>query len=194
MTAGSGGTMNVGSGFFGFLTLGGSPLAARRLARMRFLYCFQSQAKKIMAQMVMTAALETMAETMGVLARWLFLSGREKWVDGGLSVSDDLGARAEQGGLVQLVCWEFRKLTYPWRRASSEALLSTWKWGVGPGCTDGVAMEYDVEEGESRKEDEPIGRKPERILPRSYDLYFGNSPHSSSMVIPVSRTHQSTLM
>jgi len=65
--------MNVGSGFFGFLTLGGKPRAARRLARTRFLYCFQSQARKIRVQMVTTAALETMAEIMGVLARWLFL-------------------------------------------------------------------------------------------------------------------------
>jgi hypothetical protein len=31
-------------------------------------------------------------------------------------------------------------------------------------------MEYDVKMGESRKEDERIGRKPERMLPRSYDL------------------------
>ena len=43
------------------------------MARTRFLYCFQSQARKIRAQMVRTAALETMAEMMGVLARWLFL-------------------------------------------------------------------------------------------------------------------------
>jgi hypothetical protein len=64
--------MNVGIGFFGFLILGGRPRAARRLARTRFLYCFQSQAMKIRDQMVRTAALETMAETMGVLARWLF--------------------------------------------------------------------------------------------------------------------------
>jgi len=64
--------MNVGSGFFGFLTLGGRPRAARRLARTRFLYCCQSQARKIRVQIVTTAALETMAEMMGVLARWLF--------------------------------------------------------------------------------------------------------------------------
>jgi hypothetical protein len=64
--------MNVGSGFFGCFIFGGRPLAARRLARTRFLYCFQSQAAKIRVQMAMTAALETMAETMGVLARWLF--------------------------------------------------------------------------------------------------------------------------
>ncbi len=64
--------MKVGGGCFGFFTLGGRPLAARRLARMRFLYCFQSQAQKIKAHMAITAALETMAEMMGVLARWLF--------------------------------------------------------------------------------------------------------------------------
>jgi hypothetical protein len=64
--------MNVGSGFFGFFILGGRPRAARRWARTRFLYCFQSQARKIRAQMVRTAALETIAEMMGVLARWLF--------------------------------------------------------------------------------------------------------------------------
>jgi hypothetical protein len=63
--------MKVGMGFFGFLTLGGRPLAARRLARMRFLYCFQRKPMRAMAQMVITAALETMAEMIGVLARWL---------------------------------------------------------------------------------------------------------------------------
>ena len=109
ITAGSGGTMNVGSGFFGFLTLGGRPLAARRLARMRFLYCFQSQATKIMVQMVMTAALETIAETMGVLARWLF--EREKWCQ---IVGNEAEARVRsKGGLVHLGCWKFRKTTYP---------------------------------------------------------------------------------
>lgn len=65
--------MKVGSGFFDFLTLGGRPLAARRLARTRFLYCFQSQARKIKVQMATTTELETMAEMIGVLARWLFL-------------------------------------------------------------------------------------------------------------------------
>jgi len=70
-TAGSGGRMKVGTGCLGLLILGGRPLAARRLARTRFLYCFQSQAEKMRAHMAMTAALETMAEMMGVLARWL---------------------------------------------------------------------------------------------------------------------------
>ena len=37
-------------------------------------------------------------------------------------------------------------------------------------------MEYDVKMGESRKEDERIGRKPERMLPRSYDLTDGVIP------------------
>ena len=64
--------MKVGGGVLGFLILGGKPLAARRLARMRFLYCFQSQPKNMMVHMVITAALEMMAEIMGVLARWLF--------------------------------------------------------------------------------------------------------------------------
>lgn len=72
ITAGSGGTMNVGSGFLGFLTLGGRPRAARRLARTRFLYCLQSQPRRTSAQMTRTAALETMAEIIGVFARWLF--------------------------------------------------------------------------------------------------------------------------
>lgn len=62
--------MKVGGGFLGFLILGGRPLAARRLARIRFWYCFQSQEMNMMVHMVMTAALETMAEIMGVLARW----------------------------------------------------------------------------------------------------------------------------
>lgn len=65
--------MKVGGGFLGFLILGGKPLAARRLARMRFLYCFQSQVANMKVHMAMTAALEAMAEIMGVLARWLFL-------------------------------------------------------------------------------------------------------------------------
>jgi hypothetical protein len=64
--------MKVGGGFLGFLILGGRPLAARRLARMRFLYCFQSQPRNMTVHMAMTAELETMAEIMGVLARWLF--------------------------------------------------------------------------------------------------------------------------
>lgn len=64
--------MKVGGGFLGLLILGGRPLAARRLARMRFLYCFQSQETNIKVQMAMTAELEAMAEIMGVLARWLF--------------------------------------------------------------------------------------------------------------------------
>src|SRR5712671_4188863 len=72
MTAGSGGRMNVGSGFLGFFTLGGRPRAARRLARTRFLYCLQSQPTKTRAQMRRTAALETIAEMMGVLARCLY--------------------------------------------------------------------------------------------------------------------------
>jgi hypothetical protein len=72
ITAGSGGKMKVGGGFLGFLILGGRPLAARRFARIRFLYCFQSQPRNITVHMAMTAALEAMAEIMGVLARWLF--------------------------------------------------------------------------------------------------------------------------
>jgi len=63
--------MKVGGGFLGLLILGGRPLAARRLARMRFLYCFQSQARNMRVHMAITAALETIAEIMGVLARWL---------------------------------------------------------------------------------------------------------------------------
>jgi hypothetical protein len=65
--------MKVGGGFLGFLILGGKPLAARRLARTRFLYCFQSQVANMKVHMARTAALEAMAEIMGVLARWLFL-------------------------------------------------------------------------------------------------------------------------
>lgn len=75
ITAGSGGTMKVGMGFFGFLTLGGRPREARRLARMRFLYCFQRKPRRATAQMASTPALETMAETIGVLARWLKYTG-----------------------------------------------------------------------------------------------------------------------
>lgn len=70
--------MKVGWGFLVFGILGGRPLAARRLARTRFLYCFQSQARNIRVHMVMTAALETMAEIMGVLARWLLSGNGEK--------------------------------------------------------------------------------------------------------------------
>ena len=65
--------MKVGGGFLGFLILGGRPLAARRLARIRFLYCFQSQPTNMTVHMAMTAELETMAEIIGVLARWLLI-------------------------------------------------------------------------------------------------------------------------
>ena len=71
--------MKVGRGFLGFLTLGGRPRAARRSARTRFLYCFQSQPRKTRVQMVMTPALEAMAEMVGVLARCLYFESQKKW-------------------------------------------------------------------------------------------------------------------
>ena len=57
----------------------------------------------------MTAALETIAETMGVLARWLF--EREKWCQ---IVGNEAEARVRsKGGLVHLDYWEYGNVTYP---------------------------------------------------------------------------------
>jgi hypothetical protein len=79
--------------------------------------------------MVMTAALETMAEMIGVLARWLLNGKREARVRG----------RSGVGLVTTMAALEVEGLkTYPLRLSS--ALLSSWKVELG------VDMEYRVEE------------------------------------------------